>query len=206
MSRLVLIIALLGLALPVRAQEQVDVISESRFWIEGSSFATRFTCRVDGVNGHGRFSDDGVGSGTVEQIAATGELTVLISRFDCGLRPMTKDLRETLKGKQFPEITFNLISASTDGQGSNGVGSTVTAIGDLTIAGQTRRVDMTGSLSLDDHGHYQVSGSRQLLLTDFGMDPPTKMLGLIKVRNEIDVFFDLVASPRTAGQVPDSTP
>jgi polyisoprenoid-binding protein YceI len=199
MKRTLPILALLLLALPARAQDHVDLKAESRFWIEGSTFATKFTCKVLSVDGHGQFDERGNSLGADSGRAAAGSITVLVANFDCGHKPMTKDLRETLKGDEFPKITFRLVSASLASGQLTGDGATAKAVGFLTIGGETREVDITSTVIPQDDNQFRVFGSRRLLLTDFGIEPPTKLLGLIKVRNEIDVFFDLVAAPRSGG-------
>jgi hypothetical protein len=39
----------------------------------------------------------------------------------------------------------------------------------------------------------QLTGKQRLLMSDFGIDPPTALLGLIRARDRILVRFDLVA-------------
>jgi hypothetical protein len=45
-------------------------------------------------------------------------------------------------------------------------------------------------------GTYQATGSLPLLMSDFGIDPPTAMFGLIKVHDQITVRFKLIATPQ----------
>lgn len=71
----------------------------------------------------------------------------------------------------------------------------VEAIGNLTIAGMTRtvRVRLEGRLLPD--GRMQARGSLPMQMTDFNLDPPTAMLGIIRVDDEIVVHFDITAVP-----------
>ena len=46
----------------------------------------------------------------------------------------------------------------------------------------------------------RVTGSTRLRLTDFGIEPPTKFFGLVRVHNEIDVHFDLIGARRKPAQ------
>lgn len=39
--------------------------------------------------------------------------------------------------------------------------------------------------------HFKVSGKVNLKMSDFGIDPPTDFLGLIKVDDEVEVVFNL---------------
>jgi hypothetical protein len=64
----------------------------------------------------------------------------------------------------------------------------------LTIAGTERLVSLTVQGQQRANGAYQATGSLPLLMSDFGIDPPTAMLGLIKAHDEITVRFKLIAT------------
>lgn len=47
------------------------------------------------------------------------------------------------------------------------------------------------NIAKDDTTHYTLSGSKQMKLSDFNLVPPTKFLGLVKVKNEITINFEI---------------
>lgn len=63
---------------------------------------------------------------------------------------------------------------------------------DISLAGKTKAYQITCSFSSCSGNCYSVSGSRTIRLTDFNIEPPQKMLGLIRVNNEINITFDFV--------------
>lgn len=161
------------------AQITFQTEPESRFWIEGAATGTGFTCRVDSLSGTAQFGP--------EQDRAVGTLRVPVSEIDCGNRRMTADMRKTLLAESHPEIVFTL----------NEVGrSPVQAHGTLSLAGASRDVSIHGTLSTTADGLVSVTGAARLMLTDFGITPPTKFLGLVRVHNEIDVHFELIGARR----------
>ena len=64
--------------------------------------------------------------------------------------------------------------------------------GQLEIAGSRRPVSvMLNGRRLPD-GHVRATGSTPLLLSEYGIDPPMSMLGLIKVHDQVEAHFELV--------------
>ena len=183
--KLLFLIALLATSLQTTmAQDTFHAQSDSRFWIEGSATGTSFVCRVDSLTGAAQF-------GSATSSVASGTLHVPVAQVDCGNSRMTADMRETLNAKQHPEISFSL----------SGVGrSPVQAHGTLAIAGVERTVSIHGTLRQMEGDEVRVTGSTRLRLTDFGIEPPTKFFGLVRVHNEIDVHFDLIGARRKPAQ------
>lgn len=88
-----------------------------------------------------------------------------------------------------PNIIFTLNSAKI-----NTNTSTVDMKGTLAMAGATRPVDITARYKVLQNGDVQFTGSKKLKMTDFKMEPPTAMMGAIKVGDDITVNFDIVTT------------
>lgn len=86
-----------------------------------------------------------------------------------------------------PHIIFTLSA-----QKINEANSTIDVQGNLSMAGTTKPVSLTLSYKLLPNGALQVTGSKKLTMTDFKMEPPTAMMGTIKVGNDVVVNFDLI--------------
>src|SRR5208282_5876100 len=72
--------------------------------------------------------------------------------------------------------------------------------GQLTIAGQSKPVTMDVEFRLSPDG-VTVKGSYTLKMSDYGIKPPTLMLGAIKVRDPVTIRFDLVLKPQDATMI-----
>lgn len=72
--------------------------------------------------------------------------------------------------------------------------------GTITVAGVARnvRTRVVGDRLAD--GHFRAAGAITLSMSEFDIDPPTALLGLVRTRDRINVRFDLVAA--TSGSVP----
>ncbi|MDX1438662.1 MAG: YceI family protein [Rubricoccaceae bacterium] len=167
-----------------------EVLPTSRIWIDGSSTVGAYSCAGDRVTGYGVVEEEH--TPTVEV-----EVAVPVRSFDCGIRQMNSDLAEALKAESHPNISFSLdrVDVLLDSP-AHGVWVPITAVGDLVVAGTQRRVSVALEGQKQSDAHVRIRGSVPLEMTDFGIDPPTRLLGLVRTRNEIDVRFDIRATRR----------
>lgn len=102
---------------------------------------------------------------------------------------MDKNVYEALKEEDHPEISYEL--KSTKYTKASGQEYEITAIGDLTIAGQTKEVEITMNGEFQD-SMLKVEGSKSFNMSKFDVDPPTVMFGTIKTGDKITVDFSII--------------
>jgi len=102
---------------------------------------------------------------------------------------------KALRKQRQPVIYFR--SESVDLAPGNGSDSTfaVTAEGELILAGERRNVTLRAEGARTENGAYRFQGEHELLMTDFGIDPPTALLGALRVTDEIRIAFDVTLVP-----------
>jgi polyisoprenoid-binding protein YceI len=99
---------------------------------------------------------------------------------------------EAFKYESNPYILFDAESAQVNmvsGQAA------VKAVGNLTMAGETKQVTLEGNGKLLPTGDFQIEVSKILNMTEYKMVPPTAMLGAIKVGSVVTVKLSLVLTP-----------
>jgi polyisoprenoid-binding protein YceI len=97
---------------------------------------------------------------------------------------LDKNMHKALKVEQFPDITFRLTRLE-------GAAGALKAIGVLRIAGVEREVAL--DLKTSRKGSLLVvTGSLPLLMTDYGIKPPTAMLGMLTTDPKVTVSFETV--------------
>lgn len=193
---LLVLTPLLSGAQMATSQIRLRLAEESQLWIEGSSSVNTFTCDAGTIDGTGFLETEA----SPDSREAVAELTVPVQQFDCGKSRMNQDLYDALKAKTYPQIRFRLskaeLAAPTTDTGAYPLPLRVT--GRLTIAGEERPVTLAVQGHQQPNGTYQATGSLPLLMSDFGVDPPTALLGLIKAHDAITVHFNLIAIPQTS--------
>lgn len=96
---------------------------------------------------------------------------------------------KTMKADQYPKITYKLTSATITPIQKNKY--TIKATGELTIAGVTQTIVMTINAVTNADNTITCTGSEALKLTDYKIDPPSFMLGAMKVKNDLTIQFNL---------------
>jgi polyisoprenoid-binding protein YceI len=101
----------------------------------------------------------------------------------------------TIKADKYPRITYKLISATITQAEKNKY--LVKTTGDLTIAGATQAIAMTVTVIVNADNTLSCTGSEKLKLTDYKIDPPSFMLGAMKVTNDLTIQFNLLYNKST---------
>ena len=191
----VLKLILLGISGGVlHSQVQYIPQPDSRLWIEGSSNVNQFECVAREYNGDATIRREI--SGGVENFENDDQLSIrveiLVDAFECGRSRMNRDLRNALKSSSFPNITFifgNAVQINSTPE-SNGA-SRFEVSGILTVAGNTQNVTFELDGSFLDDGRIRVTGKKEIKMTDFDVEPPTGLFGLVRADDELTVHFDL---------------
>lgn len=96
---------------------------------------------------------------------------------------------EAFNAEKNPTITFKLTDASSLQVNGNDI--SITAVGNLTVAGVTKKVSLKSTGKIIKPGVYQFKGSFALKMTDFKMTPPTAMMGMMRVGDAITLKYDV---------------
>lgn len=142
----------------------------------------------------------GFASDVLEGREAVETLTfeVDVESIDCGIGKMNEHLRKALKSGEFPVIRFDLGFYDV-APGDEGIG--VRAEGTLTIAGVPRPVELEVEARRDGET-LRITGMKRIDMEDWGVKPPSLILGTLKVDRQVHVAFDVPV--RNGGQATTS--
>jgi hypothetical protein len=105
---------------------------------------------------------------------------ISMSNFECGNRIMNKDLKTTVKTTKFPKSTVTITNIKPFG--TNYKCSLNFRITDKTLTYQNLVLKNTKE---------SLEGVVAVNFSDIALEPPTKMGGLIKVKDEFVIHFNL---------------
>ncbi len=114
----------------------------------------------------------------------SGSFAVDVASIKSDKNIMNKKTWEALKEKKFPQIKAKLLQVKQNVNSGN-------VQMELTIAGKTQKIADDFQLTIGN-GTIKIEGILDLKMTDFGIDPPTAMMGTIKTGDEITVVYKLV--------------
>jgi polyisoprenoid-binding protein YceI len=104
-----------------------------------------------------------------------------------------KNMHDALQVKGHPDIVFRLLRLEPRSEAAGAL----RGVGVLQIAGVDREVNLDITTERQN-STLTVRGRVQFLMTDFGIKPPTAMLGMLKTDPKVTVTFETVLTiPRT---------
>lgn len=96
---------------------------------------------------------------------------------------------KSMKADQFPKVTYQLTAATVTMIQYNKYAIQTTGL--LSIAGKTQTISMKVMALVNADRSISCHGTQKLMLTDYGIEPPSFMLGAMKVGNDLQIRFDL---------------
>ena len=107
---------------------------------------------------------------------------------------MDRGMYSALKANDYPEVVYELASVSDMTMADDSTFS-LTTTGNLTIATETKEITVPVEGVSKENGIIHFSGTHALLMTEYGLKPPSLMFGAYRTGDELVVNFDLIAIP-----------
>ena len=172
-------------------ENQMALATQSRLWVNGTSTVRSFECKATEFDAAVETSGPGAAKAVVsgEKAVTTVSVTVPAARLDCSNKTMNEHMLKALKAKEHGTISFKLSSYDIAKSGETVKG---TLTGQLTLGGVTKPITMTATGAATPDGGLQVTGSHELNMKEYGLKPPTLMMGTMKVGETVKVSFDLI--------------
>jgi hypothetical protein len=104
-------------------------------------------------------------------------------------KTMNNKTHEAFNYKKNPYIIFTLRSKKI-----NPSSLTADLKGTLSMAGANNTIDLVANYKILQNGDLQIICSKKIKMTEFNMEPPTAMMGTIKVGDEVVIYFEIVLS------------
>ena len=130
------------------------------------------------------------GDSPIARLAAPGAvksivLTIPVEGLKSEKEGLDKNMYKALRAASNPDIVFRLRAATAAAPGEFRVE------GDLQAAGQTQPIEMTVRASECPEG-IVLEGSKALLMSSYGIKPPSMFLGALKTSDQIVIEWRLV--------------
>lgn len=166
------------------------VLPDSRLIVEGKTNVNSYSCAIPKYIG----KDTLVlheGGHNVRPVFVKGEVSLDARSFDCGIAPMTADFRKTIHSKTHPVILIDFISFERAPSYQSGE-QKFKSIMRISLAGASKLFEMDCAIVTTPTGQIHLKGGRKFVFSDFNLEAPRHMLGLVKVDQELHVGFHLV--------------
>lgn len=120
-------------------------------------------------------------------------LRIPVAAFRCGNRLMERDLVRALRGEHNPYVDFRFtgLRGGVDHDIDQRL-YRVTVRGVLSLAGAARTIDVEVSAARLSPTRFRLRAVLPLRMSEFGITPPSALLGAIHARDALRVHFDLL--------------
>jgi hypothetical protein len=176
----------------VPATKRFQIEDNSKLYLSGTSNVNSFTCdcgdrfytqslEVEHQGGHAQFQH--------------ADLTMRAGKFDCHNRKIDQDMQKALRAREYPLIRIALKESWYNTQHldrNSHEWFSVKAKVDITITKVRKEHQILAKARMLDHNRVQLRGEKALNMSDFGIEPPEALFGMIKVNDEIVFHFDLI--------------
>ena len=174
MKTFVLLAALVGIG------SQITLEPSSKVWVKGDSTVRAFTCNATEISSQLVTS----GSTEIAGLVSDGTVTIPVGKLDCGNGKMNEHMTKALKTST---IEFKLNSYDVEG-------SNVLLKGSLKIAGTVKDIEIAGTAAKEGE-LVRVKATKQITMSQWGVKPPSLMMGTMKVKDQVTVGFDVTLKP-----------
>ena len=166
---------------------------DSKLWLEGTSTFSDFTINAKEFISSLIIESSVYENNSKEEFKISNlELIIPVWKLDSGDESMDENMQEALSAEVNPNIVFELISPVVFSF-NNAIDSiTINATGNLMVAGTKKLVDLNITVVKQSENEFEFKGEIKLLMTDFGVEPPSMFFGTINTANEITVKFAMI--------------
>jgi len=189
-----------------RAPVAITLGAGSELWLEGTSTMHPYESRSReveiGLERDRGASEPARAADLMQLIRSAGVHAVNVKVPVVSLRShasgLDKNLRKAMKADQFPDVRFRLDHYRLDPNAEAQDTVAIDADGSLTIAGQERPVQLKARAYPAETGVW-LEGSEVVRMSEYGIKPPTMMLGTLRVGDPVTVRYRLLLVP-TGGE------
>lgn len=172
---------------------RLAVAPDSKLWVEGGSNLHGWSCKASSIDAMIDVDEAFLKSASPTQLKKV-QVKVPVRNLKCGHGGMDNNLYKALKADDSPDISY-ILGTFDVVPGANDV-FTVKSVGTLKIAGTEKSVNMDVTATKLADGSVRADGELPLLMTDFGVKPPTAMFGTLRTDNKVTVKFSLLVGPQ----------
>ncbi len=165
------------------------VQANSTITINGRTNVNAFKCAVPQYSG----TDTLVlleGGRNVKPVFVKGSVSLDASSFDCSMAVMTSDFHKTIKSKIYPTIVIDFILFERVPRYAQKE-EKFKGILKISLAGVTNTFEVDCTIEAHASGMIYLKGARDFKFSDFNLEPPAHMFGMVRVQDSLKVGFSL---------------
>ncbi len=174
--------------LPLPETKRITILEGSKIYLEGTTNVSSFRCHCEDHFEPLQIELDPVPTHIVFRKAW---LKITTRKLNCQNEKINRDMYLALKSEAYPFIKVELLDNWQDVNEAKKMNTwfNIKTRIKLTITNVTKEVYIQGTVKRISANTYELKGSKQILMSAYGIDPPQAMFGMIKVHDTISLHF-----------------
>ena len=115
--------------------------------------------------------------------------SIPVEAFQCGNFLLNKDFQTTLKAKEYPQASVQVLSLKEKGDG------TLRGTINLTLVGKSKKLENVKFILNEKDEKLALSADFLFQASEFELTPPKKLGGLIKTDDSMNITVELILKP-----------
>jgi hypothetical protein len=192
-----------------RAESPVNALElapSSTLSLDGDSTLHRYSAKAEEFHASFTLNSAGQAAGAAKSVAqlftdkeiAGAELVIPVAKLSSGESGLDKNMRKALHGDKVKYITLQIKSYEVQAASEKGAAFKVSLHGRLSVAGTGKDIDVLAT-ALPQANGLQISGSKDVLMSDYKVEAPSFMLGAMKTKDLVTIKFALSIRRKAAG-------
>ncbi len=177
---LILILGAIPFSIAAKTPNHLILKPESKLWLTGDSTLHAYKSEATEII---------VSAEGGKRLLRKFDVEVSVKGLKSGKKTLDKKMIKLLLADENPSVHFHLISYKAP-LASQKINFPIEVIGNLSLAGVTRTVSLEGQVEVQERG-FHIQGETSLLMTDFGIEPPTMLAGALKTDDQVIVHYDI---------------
>jgi polyisoprenoid-binding protein YceI len=185
-------ITLLTLTSALVAQDRQAVMTESQMRMEGTSNVRDWSGDVKNMTVNFRVSEGVAINNLTADDFRSLTVEIPVQQIESSTRGLASNIHKYLKYDTQPVIRFQMTGVTgIERVGTPQADQKVTISGNLSVAGKTNPVTLEVLAKSNPNGTTRFFATHALKMTDFGIDPPTAVMGTVRAVDELSIIFDI---------------
>jgi polyisoprenoid-binding protein YceI len=171
--------------------DSYEILDKSTLKVTGTSTLHDWEANAETINSYIDFDIAALEGDTISNPVNSLSLTIPVEDLKSGKDKMDKNMYEALKKDDFPNIMFKLNDAELVNTDSTLTSMEMDVTGNLTIAGTSNVITLPVTGNKLEDGSFKFTGSYEMNMKDFDVDPPSVMFGTIKSGEMVTISFEM---------------
>ena len=171
-------------------KKDYTILSQSKLYLKGNSNIKDFTCDCKQTFPKASVELKQTPTSSIAYFKNT-KINLRTKGFDCGHSKINHDMYATLKASEFPHISIQLDKVRFPEKWTINNEMTLRTEAIITIAGKARAEILHIKAQKLSDTNYRFTGQKTLKMSNFDLTPPSALLDLIRVEDDITIYLDL---------------